>query len=171
MATISSQTRVGDSTPRAKSSGDFLADSYLASLLTYSLDTLSKEPAALKSQEEALQQELLETATKHYKGFIEAADSFHGVTAQVLQAKQQLEDLKDSLQGLQSQASAFSAAATDHQVTMSSTTCLCGFQSVSDGMMQDSHNRARRMVLNDASSRCCKFPCCCCLCALSGGLC
>lgn len=103
------------STPAAPSTRKG-ADGYLASLLSYSLETLDREPSVLDSQEEALQQELQDTATRNYQGFIEAASCFHQIRGQVQDVKAQLKGLGESLQGLHSQTTEFAATAQEYQV-------------------------------------------------------
>lgn len=99
-----------------KSTTDFLADGYLANLLSYSLDTLSREPSTLKSQEDALQQELQDTATKNFQGFIEAASCFHQISGQVQRVKQQLKGLAEALQSLKTQTAEFTSISQLYQV-------------------------------------------------------
>ena len=111
-----SETPRAATTPSRTAATDFLADGYLAHLLSYSLDTLSKEPSTLKSQEDALRAELADTAKANYQGFIEAASCFHDFSAQVSQVQEQLQHLAGSLQELQSQSVAYVATARSYQV-------------------------------------------------------
>lgn len=99
-----------------KTGSDMLTDTYLASLLSYSVETLSQEPENLKSQEEALRQEAAETAHRHYQGFIEAASCFHDMRGQVYDVKEQLQQLAEGVGGLQCEAAELAAAAQTHQV-------------------------------------------------------
>jgi Dor1-like family len=99
-----------------KSATDFLADEYLARLLSYSVDTLSKEPAALQSQKDALKQEILDTALTHYQGFIEAASCFQEISVRVQQLKNELTGLSDCVDNLQEQASSFGTIAQAYEV-------------------------------------------------------
>lgn len=109
------ETPAAATTPGRSAGTDFLADGYLAHLLSYSLDTLSKEPGTLKSQDEALRQELADTAKTNYQGFIEAASCFHDFSAQVSQVQEQLQHLAGSLQELQSQSAAYASTARTYQ--------------------------------------------------------
>jgi len=94
-----------------KSATDLLTDEYLARLLSYSVDAIRKEPAALQSQSEALQQEVLDTALTHYQGFIEAASCFKEISSHVKKLKDELGGLSDCLDSLQDEASGFRATA------------------------------------------------------------
>lgn len=102
--------------PGAKWTTGVLADGYLVSLLSYSLETLSHEPSNLRSHENALQHELREAAVKHYSGFIEAASCFHGISGQAQQVKAELKPLAESLAGLHSRTSEFKTLAQSYQV-------------------------------------------------------
>jgi Dor1-like family len=116
------------STPRGhKSTADFLTDGYLANLLSYSLEALNREPGTLKSQEEALEQELQDTATKDYQGFIDAASCFHQIRGQVQDVKEQLEELAEALHSLQTQTSDFTGTAQKYQVLVVSRRGCCIF--------------------------------------------
>lgn len=103
-------------TASTKSTADFLADGYLVHLLSYSLETLRKEPGLLQSQEAALEQELQDTTKQNHQGFIEAASCFHKVSKKVQQVSQQLKGLADALQALHEHADSFAATAKGYQV-------------------------------------------------------
>jgi hypothetical protein len=107
----------------AKSTADFLADGYLVHLLSYSLETLRKEPCLLKSQEAALEQELQDTTKQNHQGFIEAASCFHEVSKQVQQVSQELQGLADALQSLHEHASSLAASSVDYKVRMQAFNC------------------------------------------------
>lgn len=98
---------------------------FAASLLSYSVDTLSQEPENLKNQEEALRQEATDTAQRHYQGFIEAASCFHDMRSEVYEVKDQMQKLADGISGLQDQAAKFAAMAQTHQVRIALWRCTC----------------------------------------------
>lgn len=102
-----------------KSAADLLTDEYLARLLSYSVDAIRKEPAALKSQSEALQQEVLDTALTHYQGFIEAASCFKEISSHVKKLKEELGSLTGCLDSLQDEASSFRATAQQYKASPS----------------------------------------------------
>jgi hypothetical protein len=104
------------STLRAKSSTDFLADAYLASLLSLSVEALAREPDSLRLQEEALKQEVLDTAVTHYDGFIEAASCFREISGEVKNSKQQLEGFSLKLESLQEHTAVFKTVSRDYKV-------------------------------------------------------
>ena len=99
-----------------KSATDFLADEYLARLLSFSVEAIRKEPENLESQKAALKQEVLETALTHYQGFIEAASCFQEISAHVKKLKTELTNLSECLDDLQEQANGFGATAEAYKV-------------------------------------------------------
>lgn len=100
-----------------KSAADLLTDDYLARLLSYSVDAIRKEPAALKSQSEALKQEIHDTALTHYQGFIEAASCFKQISAHVKKLKEELGSLTVCLDSLQDEASSFRTTAQRYKAS------------------------------------------------------
>lgn len=103
-----------------KSATDFLADEYLARLLSFSVEAIRKEPENLQNQKAALQQEVLETALTHYQGFIEAASCFQEISAHVKKLKNELTNLSECLDSLQEQANSFGATAESYKVRKTS---------------------------------------------------
>jgi hypothetical protein len=99
-----------------KSATDFLADEYLARLLSFSVEAIRKEPENLQSQKAALKQEVLETALTHYQGFIEAASCFQEISTHVKKLRTELTNLSDCLDSLQEQANTFTGTAEAYKV-------------------------------------------------------
>lgn len=116
----------GPAAPK-KSAADLLTDEYLARLLSYSVDAIRKEPAALASQDEALKQEVLDTALTHYQGFIEAASCFKQISSHVKKLKDELGGLSDCLDSLQDEASSFRATAQKYKARPQQSLPMAGY--------------------------------------------
>lgn len=113
---IGHHTASGHQGTAKKSATDFLADEYLARLLSFSVEAIRKEPENLQSQKAALKQEVLETALTHYQGFIEAASCFQEISAHVKKLKIELTSLSECLDNLQEQANGFGVTAEAYKV-------------------------------------------------------
>lgn len=104
-----------DQRPAAGDPSELTSDPYISHLLSYTLDTLSKEPSALKNRQDALKLELEDTAIEHYQGFINAATCFHEINSQVQAVHKQLHALADEMKALHACGDAYVKHSKDCQ--------------------------------------------------------
>lgn len=109
MATMASKSRTRDAAEVLSRD-----EGYLAELLSFSLDRLSKEPELLKDDQVRIQRQLEETAFKNYKAFVATAECVEKVEQGLSDIGKELSSIHDRVPAIERDASAYENTLESH---------------------------------------------------------